>query len=164
MNSIQTDAIDELYVDRNSTIAKDLKLNLKRVLQEGSLKSEDALLVLLAVAATVEHRALAEFARAGLQAQNFSPEQIGEAAESAAIMGMLNNYYRFRHIMGKDEDYKTAGLRMTSLARPVLGKDKFEMLALAVSILNGCETCIRSHEKVVAESLVGHWSQCGSGS
>jgi len=47
------------------------------------------------------------------------------------------------------EDYRIAGLRMTSLARPSLGKERFEMLAFAVSVLNGCESCIRSHEEVL---------------
>ncbi|MGH9857599.1 MAG: carboxymuconolactone decarboxylase family protein, partial [Acidobacteriota bacterium] len=38
---------------------------------------------------------------------------------------------------------------MAALARPVLGKERFEMLAFALSVLNGCESCIRSHEQVL---------------
>jgi alkyl hydroperoxide reductase subunit D len=73
--------------------------------------------------------------------------------ESAAIMGMLNTYYKFRSfIKERAEDYRTAGLRMTALARPALGKVPFEMLAFAVSVLNGCETCVVSHEKVLREA------------
>jgi lipoyl-dependent peroxiredoxin subunit D len=81
-----------------------------------------------------------------------SSEQIREAAESSAIMAMLNTYYRFKHMVAKEEDYRVAGLRMTSLARPVLGKEKFEMLAFAISVLNGCESCIRSHEEVLRKA------------
>ena len=41
---------------------------------------------------------------------------------------------------------------MTSLARPALGKERFEMLAFAVSVLNGCESCVRAHEKVLRDA------------
>jgi alkyl hydroperoxide reductase subunit D len=67
---------------------------------------------------------------------------------------MLNVYYRFRYMVGNEEDYRAAGLRMTALARPVLGKERFEMLAFAVSVLNGCQSCIRSHEKVLRDAGV----------
>ena len=33
--------------------------------------------------------------------------------------------------------------------KPVLGKEKFEMLAFAVSVVNGCESCVVSHENVL---------------
>src|SRR6185369_15015062 len=93
-------------------------------------------------------------AREKLAAQGLPPEHIQEAAESAAIMGMLNTYYRFRYMVGKDDDYRTAGLRMTSLARPAIGKEGFEMLALAVSIVNGCQSCVKSHEQVLRDAGV----------
>jgi len=70
-------------------------------------------------------------------------------------MAMLNTYYRFRHFVHKDDDYRVAGLRMTALAKPQLGKERFEMLALAVSVLNGCESCVRSHEQVLRDAGVG---------
>src|SRR3954465_1075347 len=111
---------------RNSSIARDLKLNLARLLGGGALSREEALLALLATATSVDHPALALLAREGLKSADFSDEKIQEAAESAAIMGMLNTYYRFKHLVGRDEDYRSAGLRMTSLAKPVLGKEQFE--------------------------------------
>jgi len=49
----------------------------------------------------------------------------------------------------------TAGLRMTALARPALGKVNFEMLAFTVSVVNGCETCVISHEAVLREAGLG---------
>jgi lipoyl-dependent peroxiredoxin subunit D len=83
-----------------------------------------------------------------------------EAEESAALVGMLNSYYKFRGFVTKsepevaDENYHHAGLRMTALARPAMGKENFELLALVVSVVNGCETCVTSHEKVLRESGV----------
>jgi lipoyl-dependent peroxiredoxin subunit D len=43
---------------------------------------------------------------------------------------------------------------MSIMANPVLGKEFFELVSLAVSALNGCELCVTSHEK----TLVGHGS------
>jgi len=135
-----------------STIARDLKLNLKRIVADGALGEENALLALLALATATEDRVLSGYARKRLAECGIGGEQIQEAAESAAIMGMLNVYYRFRHMLDKDTEYRAAGLRMTGLARPALGHERFEMLAFAVSVLNGCESCIRSHEKALRDA------------
>lgn len=140
--------------DDDSTIVKDLKLNLRRLLEEGALPADEAHLALLATATSTGHAPLASVARAKLEAAGLPPEQANEAAESAAIMGMLNTYYRFKTMVGKDEDYRSAGLRMTSLARPNLGKKRFEMLAFAVSVLNGCSSCVKSHEQVLRDHEV----------
>lgn len=140
---------DPVVEGKETTIAKDLRLNLKRLLEEGSLSREDAHYALLAVACAAQYPALKSFARVKLSEMGASPEMIEEAAQSSAIMAMLNTYYKFKHMIQKEEEYRTAGLRMTSLARPVLGKERFEMLAFAVSVINGCESCIRSHEAVL---------------
>jgi alkyl hydroperoxide reductase subunit D len=137
-----------------STIAKDLKLNLSKVLESGALNPEEAHLALLATATSVGQPALVSLAVDQLQKLGVAEDQVREAKESAAIMGMLNAYYRFRHFLGNPDEYRTAGLRMTSLARPVLGKERFEMLAFAVSVLNGCETCTKAHEKTLRDSGV----------
>ena len=139
-------AFDPMIETNDSTIAKDLRLNFRRVMEESSLAPEEAYPALLAIAASMDYDALREFAKSRLVEMGFSSEQIREAVECSAIMAMLNTYYRFRYMVGNHDDYQTAGLRMTSLARPALGKEKFEMLAFAVSVLNGCQSCVVSHE------------------
>jgi lipoyl-dependent peroxiredoxin subunit D len=146
--------LEVLFQGRESLIARDLRLNLKKILEESSIAGTDGYLALLAAARAVDSDGLAIIAREALIAADFTSEQIGEAEESAAIMAMLNTYYRFKHMVGKDEDYRSTGLRMTALAKPLLGKERFEMLALTVSILNGCEACIKAHEKVLREGGV----------
>jgi alkyl hydroperoxide reductase subunit D len=143
-----------LFENETSTIAKDLKLNLSKFLDNGSLSREDAHLALLAAATSAAVPALAAHAAAQLETMRIPADQIQEARESAAIVGMLNTYYRFRHFLGSPEEYRVAGLRMTSLARPALGKERFEMLAFTVSVLNGCEMCTRAHEKALKEAGV----------
>ena len=154
MGITSIEKLEQLLGEPQTAVARDLSLNLKRLLTESALKAEEAPLALLATAMSVGHQALAQFAEQELTANGMAAESIREAKESAAIMGMLNTYYRFRHMIAKDDDYRTAGLRMTALAKPVLGKERFEMLAFAVSVLNGCENCIRSHEKVLRDAGV----------
>lgn len=154
MQAIDTAKFDALLENYDSTIARDLKLNLKRLLSEGALEPAESLPALLATATSAGSQRLADLARDELNARDFTTEQIRESAEVAAIMGMLNMYYRTRHMLHNDTDYRTAGLRMTALAKPILGRERFEMLAFAVSVLNGCETCLRSHEHALREAGV----------
>src|SRR5262245_35160123 len=138
-------------MDEPTVISRDLRLNLKRALEDGALDVQDRYVALLSTSVASQHAELAGLARRELAARGAKSEEIQEAAESAALMGMLNTYYRFRHMVENDEDYRVAGLRMTAFARPILGKPRFEALAFAVSVVNGCESCVRSHEKALRE-------------
>ena len=80
------------------------------------------------------------------------PEVVDDAKAAAAIMAMNNVYYRFRHMIGKPiYSEKPAGLRMNRLVQPATNKVDFELFSLAVSAINGCEVCIRAHEKAVTD-------------
>jgi len=46
-------------------------------------------------------------------------------------------------------------LRMNRLAKPATSKLDLELFCLAVSVINGCESCLRAHEKVVLEGGLG---------
>ena len=155
MTDLQSSQLDSIFDGRASTIARDLTLNLKRVLGESALDPTEAALALLATTVSCDDRALSTLAREWLTHLGVSADEILEASESAAMMKMLNTYYRFRHTLkeGQGEAVESAlgpaSLRMTALAKPKLGKERFEMLALAVSVLNGCSTCINAHEQVL---------------
>ncbi len=157
-NSIQL--LDVFFGESESTIRKDLKLNLKKLLHESSLSEEESYSALLALATAAQHTPLTEIASARLQQLGLSEDHVQEVRESAAIMGMLNVYYRFKHMLESgreelEEEYRRAGLRMMSLARPAVGKARFEMLAFAVSVFNGCQDCINSHENVLRQEGLG---------
>jgi alkyl hydroperoxide reductase subunit D len=157
VNQGTSDFIEALLETRTSAIARDLKLNFRRLTEESALSPEESSLALLAIATSVNHRPLIGHAREKLVTLGIPADQIQEASESAAMMGMLNIYYRFRHMVETPEnqdDYKTANLRMTSMARPAMGKEKYEMLAFAVSVINGCSNCVKAHEKVLRDSGV----------
>jgi alkyl hydroperoxide reductase subunit D len=150
--------MDERWGDRQTTVAKDLKLNFRRLVADSTLSAEEATLALIGLAKATGYAELLGTARESALANGLSADLVQEAEESAAIMGMLNIYYRFRHFIehaGSDsgvaakDEYGAAKLRMTSLANPAMGKETFEMLAFAISCINGCERCVTSHEKAL---------------
>ena len=150
------EAVDALFAERNTTVAKDLKLNFKRAIEDGALSPEESALAALSFARAAGLTALEEPARRSAIDLGLSAEVVREAEESAAIMGMLNVYYRFRHFIEKDDEgaaeaYGQAKLRMQSLAQPAMGKERFELLAIGVSMINGCEKCVTSHEKALLQ-------------
>lgn len=126
--------------------AKDLKLNLQSVLGESTLSLPQRLGTALAVAAATRNARLRETLEAETREQ-VGPAVVDDALAAAALMGMTNIFYRFRHLVGK-EDYTQlpARLRMNRLAKPAGDKLDFELFCLAVSAVNGCEMCVRAHE------------------
>lgn len=150
------DAFDAAMADRESSVAKDLKLNFKRAVTDSALSAEEAALAVISFARSSGLDAiLGESAHRAALDLGLAPELVREAEESAAIMGMLNVYYRFRHFVDKEpgaaEAYGAAKLRMQSLAQPAMGKERFELLAIGVSMINGCEKCVVSHEKALMQ-------------
>jgi len=144
--------IDQLFEKFESTTQLDLKLNFKKFFFDSGLSAKDAGLITLACAESVNCSPLIQFATEHLRSAGSTNDEIQEARDAAAIMGVMNMYYRFRHYVEKEAYQKPAGLRMNVMARPVNGKLNFESMALAISILNGCQNCIQSHEKSLLES------------
>jgi alkyl hydroperoxide reductase subunit D len=131
--------------------AKDLKLNLQAVLGESTLSPVQQYGTALAVAAATRHGALRQALLS--EARTHAGEAAADdALAAAALMGMTNIFYRFRHLVGK-EGYAQlpARLRMNRVAKPAGPKLDFELFCLAVSAVNGCEACVRAHEKTLTE-------------
>lgn len=131
--------------------AKDLKLNLSNVLEQGSLGEGTRWAIALATAIATRHAGLIDAVSKDAAAK-VTPEQLDDAKAAAALMGMNNVYYRFKHFMNNEEYEKApARLRMQRIAKPASSKAEFELYCLAVSAVHGCELCVTSHEKVVRE-------------
>jgi alkyl hydroperoxide reductase subunit D len=130
--------------------ARDLKLNLGSVLAPaGAPGLSERQIWAVALASAIASRNAA-FARdiESLAAAHLGENEVNAARASAAIMGMNNVYYRFLHLV-EDAEYRQlpARLRMNVLANPGIDKADFELLSLAVSAINGCGTCVASHER-----------------
>jgi alkyl hydroperoxide reductase subunit D len=119
--------------------AKDLRLNLTSALRQTELTERQ--LWGTAVACSL----------AGHNARLYSAV-LHDAESAAAIMGMNNIYYRFIHL-ASNHDYAAmrAGLRMNAIRTHGVSQADFELWSLAVSAINGCGSCMDSHEKVVRE-------------
>jgi alkyl hydroperoxide reductase subunit D len=78
------------------------------------------------------------------------------ARAAAAVMGMNNIFYRFRHL-SSNEKYGSMPARLRMQVIRTHGSDPvdFELWCLAVSAINGCGVCVDSHEKVLREKGVG---------
>jgi lipoyl-dependent peroxiredoxin subunit D len=136
--------------------AKDIRLNLSNVLEGSTLSESQRWGVAVASAAAARnpmlYRAVLEDARSAIQSAAIGKGVVEDGLAAAALMAMNNVYYRFRHMVDKPAYAdRPARLRMTRLARPATNKADFELFCLAVSAINGCETCVRAHEKVVIE-------------
>lgn len=130
--------------------ARDLQLNLGSVLTPAGapgLTERQIWAVALASAAASRNAAFTRDIQA-LAAHHLDAAHVSAAHAAAAIMGMNNVYYRFLHLV-EDAEYGKlpARLRMNVIGSPGIAKADFELLALAVSAINGCGTCVASHER-----------------
>jgi alkyl hydroperoxide reductase subunit D len=129
--------------------ARDLRLNLQAVLAESSLSGEQRWGVAAACAIASRNARLREAVLADARAAA-GDAVVEDAVAAAAIMGMNNVLYRFRHLVGTEAyQDRPARLRMNRLVKPAGSKLDFELYCLAVSAVNGCGTCMQAHEKVV---------------
>jgi len=132
--------------------ARDTKLNLQGVLEgDSSLTRAQRLGVAIACAVNARNvelrEALVELARAE---HEHADAVIDDAFAAATLMAMNNVYYRFRSQVGKESySQRSPKLRMNRIGQPKTSKVDFELMSLAVSAMNGCETCVKSHEKAV---------------
>jgi len=132
---------------RDRIPVKDLALNLSSVLGESALTEDQKCGVALACAIASGNAQLRDAI-----APNAKENVADDARAAAALMAMNNVYYRFRHFAGKPSyAQKGARLRMQRIAKPATDKVTFELMCLAVSAINGCEVCVKSHEAAVIE-------------
>lgn len=137
--------------------AKDIKLNLSKVLEEdgasGLNQNQIYGIALASAYATKDNqmiRALLEETKGTL-----SSEMQQAAKAAASIMAMNNIYYRFVHLVS-DKEYQglPANLRMNIIGNPGIDKIDFELMSLAVSAINGCGMCIDAHVHEVVKAGV----------
>ena len=142
--------------DTDARYLKDLKINVTNSLTASTLSKKEAYLLGLSVAVNEKHVELqAAFEKLATQ-EGATAKDIAEIISCTSLMNANNVYYRFRHFVNKEFYTATpAGIRMSIMANPVLGKEFFELVSLTVSALNGCEMCVTSHE----EALLKHGTE-----
>lgn len=139
-------AVDSRYV-------KDLKLNVGAVLKSTNINKKEAFLLALSVASNEKSTVLINAFETSARNEGASDAEIAEIHACTSLMNTNNIFYRFRHYLPQNQYYNNtpAGLRMSIMMSPVLGKELFELTSLVVSALNGCELCVTSHEASVKQ-------------
>lgn len=129
--------------------ARDLALNLEGMLTEGSLEAPARFEIALAAAHAARSAELAD-ALAADAAGALDAGRADDARAAAALMGMTNVYYRFRHLIEKPSySQMRPRLRMNRMAALQGPKLDFELASLAVSAVHGCGHCLKAHEQVI---------------
>lgn len=136
-----------------SRYIKDLKINVSNVLNNTQyLNKKEALLLAYAVAVNEKFDLLKDSFRAQAQEAGANEAELAEIVSCTSLMNANNVFYRFRHFMNKDFYTNTpAGIKMSIMMNPALGKEFFELVSLVVSSINGCEMCITSHEQSILQ-------------
>ena len=130
---------------------KDLKINVSNALKYESLTEKESTLLALSVTINEKTKSLELALLEKAKKAGASKEEVLETYACVSLLNVNNVFYRFRHFT-KKEFYQTtpAGIKMTVMGNPTLGKEFFELMSLGISSLNGCELCVNAHE----ESLI----------
>ena len=137
-----------LIKSRIPDYAKDIRLNLDGTIARSSLSGNDEVGVALAAAFAAKSKLMVDIIKAS---GAIAPEEIQAALTASALMGMNNVWYPYVD-MADDPDLKTqaAQLRMNAYAsNGGVDKRRFEMYALAASIVGKCHFCVRSHYELL---------------
>ena len=126
---------------------KDLKINISNALKYESLSEKESALLALSVAINEKTKSLEHTLLEKAKSVGASQEEILETYACVSLLNVNNVFYRFRHFT-KKEYYQTtpAGIKMTVMGNPIMGKEFFELMSLGISSLNGCELCVNAHE------------------
>ncbi|MCW5575744.1 MAG: carboxymuconolactone decarboxylase family protein [Burkholderiales bacterium] len=130
--------------------AKDVRLNLDATIARSSLEPADALGAALAAAYAAKSASIVDAIRGS---GALGEADATAALTAAALMGMNNVWYPYVEMAG-DEDLKTqrAELRMNAYAtHGGVDKRRFELFALAASIVGKCHFCVGSHYRLLKD-------------
>lgn len=142
----------QLLAGKDHKYLKDLRINLNNGLAYANLTKKESYLLALAVAINEKHEILIGSFGQLAENEGATPEEIAELYALVSLMNVNNIFYRFRHFTDKPYYNQTpAGIKMSIMMNPVLGKEFFELASLAISAVNGCEMCVNAHEQSVLQ-------------
>jgi alkyl hydroperoxide reductase subunit D len=150
LEELKENATIQQLVAGDSRYLRDARMNLSGLKRVKELNAKEQMLMATAIANNNNNEVLQKAFSAKARTEGATEEELAEALACASLLSANNVLYRFRHFMESEkESYQRmpAGLRMNIMSNPVLGKEYFELLSLAISAVNGCELCVKSHEQ-----------------
>jgi alkyl hydroperoxide reductase subunit D len=142
----------QLLADVDHKYLRDLRINLSNALAYPNLTKKESYLITVAVAINEKNDNLIKAFTPLAEAEGATANEIAELYSLVSLMNVNNVFYRFRHYTQKDYYTNTsAGIKMSIMMNPVLGKEFFELVSLAISAVNGCEMCVNAHEQSVKQ-------------
>ena len=139
-----------LIKDRIPDYAKDVRLNLDGTIARSSLEKADAVGVALAAAYASRSKFIVDTIR---NSGELDETDLNAVLTAAALMGMNNVWYPYVEAGDADLTTQRAELRMNAYAtHGGIAKTRFELFALAASIIGKCHFCINSHYKLLKEN------------
>ncbi len=148
----QSPLLEKLSV-ANHRYLKDLKLNVSSMFKGANLSKKEAALLALATAVNEQNTILQSAFESLAKSEGANAEDVADTVACTSLLSANNVFYRFRHFIKTNDYYNNtpAGLRMSIMMNPLIGKEFFELMSLAISALNGCEMCVGSHEQSVKQ-------------
>lgn len=147
----RSNSLDLLEGGKSRYLA-DLKLNFKNSFESDLLSRKEVSLLGVSLAVNASNTGLKQFFTESANSEGATEAEIAEAVGCASLLSANNVLYRFRHFVNKEKYNEIpARIKMNIMARPVNGKEFFELMSLAVSAVNGCEMCVKSHEQSLIE-------------
>lgn len=140
-----------LFAEINHRYLKDLRINISNSLNYSNLTKKENYLLALAVAINEKNNILIKSFSDLAMNESATAEEIAETHACVSLLNVNNVFYRFRHFTKKEAYNAPAGIKMSIMMNPVLGKEFFELMSLGVSAINGCELCVTSHEQSVIQ-------------
>jgi len=143
----------DTMVKGETKYVRDLRINIKNALKADNLSEKEARLIALSIAVNEKNEYLIDAFTNLAKEKGATDSEVAETHAAASMLAVNNVLYRFRHYIEEGTyDKIPARIRMNIMMNPVVGKELFELLSLAVSAVNGCEACVRSHESTLRKS------------
>ncbi|MBZ0199798.1 MAG: carboxymuconolactone decarboxylase family protein [Ignavibacteriaceae bacterium] len=144
-------SLDTMVIGETKYV-KDLRINLKNTVNSELLSLKESYLIAAAIAINEKVKLLSESFFEKAKENGASEAEIAETVACASLLATNNVFYRYKHFIKNNTDkYQNmpARIKMNIMMHPVLGKEFFELMSLAVSAVNGCGSCVSSHEESV---------------
>ncbi len=133
----------------SETGASDIYMNLNRQLAAGKVEEGCKLLVAAAVASAVGSQPAVDFFTQAALNVGRSRTEILDGISVAAVCGIFNGYYRFRHQVPTElrDTYESfrAPFNANSFMKSSIGVFEIEAICIIVSSINDCGICVEGH-------------------